>query len=81
MSKLETNWRKVKEGLVATGAEWVEAAGKIQQAAKAKDWSDALHHATDFRGAAQQHAWKLWFYTFWPKWIGMYFLAKWYFGG
>lgn len=66
-------WRKnlqeVSDGLALAQEEWAEAASKVADAWKQRDIPDLLHHLSDFRGAAQQHGWKLWFYTFWPKWI------------
>jgi len=69
MSKADTNERKVREGIDAMLAEWKEARGKCADAASRRDVPDLLHHLSDFRGACQQHAWRLHFYLFWPKWI------------
>ena len=77
-------WRKnlsrITEGWNKMLMEWAEATEKVKDAVKRKDWKDAIHHLSDYRGAGTQHLWRLHFYLFWPKWITIvittYLLAR-----
>ena len=66
---MEKNLEVVKEGWADVFAEWKESREKVADAIANRDILDALHHLSDFRGAAMQHAWRTWFYLFWAKWL------------
>lgn len=61
------NWDNVMRGVSAMLDEWREATTKVREAYIKRDWRDMAHHFSDYRGACQEHCWKLWFYAFWPR--------------
>jgi hypothetical protein len=62
------NMEQVRKGIDAFKLESELQTTLIKSAIKRKDYQRAVHHAFGYRAAAQEHMWKLWFYTFWPKW-------------
>ena len=61
------NLERVKEGLAPFIEESKEQTEKIKQAGWRLD--RVAHHASGYLEAGLQHLYKLWFYTWLPKWL------------
>jgi len=68
LGRIMTNLRKVGEGFDNFFVEANETTGKVAAAWHKRALLRVLHHGSGYLEASQQHLYKLWFYTFLPRW-------------